>query len=138
MAYTLAKGGSDWTEIHVLRVSEDGQTTTKLPDVLTMVKFSSLAWTHDNKGFFYNRWARASQRSQTPPSRACLMPSFFFSGTLPLVREMGTWAPRRTPTRTSSSCTTSLGLHRQDHMTHPPLSSCPRSRWITAAAAARG
>lgn len=34
----------------VLRVRQDDGTTEPLSDVLKEVKFSSLAWTHDNKG----------------------------------------------------------------------------------------
>ena len=33
---------------------KDVSTGKDLPDVLERVKFSSMAWTHDNKGIFYN------------------------------------------------------------------------------------
>lgn len=50
-AYGLCKGGSDWQTIHV-KNAESGED---LPDALQWVKFSSIAWTHDNAGFFYTR-----------------------------------------------------------------------------------
>lgn len=48
MAYTLSSGGSDWVEIHFLRIGVNGETE-KLPDVLKHVKFTSLEWTHDGE-----------------------------------------------------------------------------------------
>ena len=44
--------GPRWTQ--VLRLNDDG-STVQLDDKLQRVKFSSLVWTHDNHGFFYNR-----------------------------------------------------------------------------------
>ncbi|KFG63278.1 prolyl endopeptidase [Toxoplasma gondii RUB] len=52
MAYTRSERGSDWKRIFVKRVT-DGYL---FPDVLKHVKFSSLAWSPDNRGFFYNRY----------------------------------------------------------------------------------
>src|SRR5690349_9579623 len=52
LAYSLSTSGSDWQEIHV----RDVDTGRDLPDVLKWVKFSSTAWTHDNRGFFYSRY----------------------------------------------------------------------------------
>ncbi|HEX4966465.1 MAG TPA: prolyl oligopeptidase family serine peptidase [Thermoanaerobaculia bacterium] len=52
LAYSLSSGGSDWQEWHVREV----ETGRDLPDVLKWVKFSTAAWTHDNKGFFYSRY----------------------------------------------------------------------------------
>jgi prolyl oligopeptidase len=56
-AYALSEGGSDWETVHVLDVA----TGKELPDAVHWVKFSGIAWTHDDKGFFYSRFP-------TPPS----------------------------------------------------------------------
>ena len=55
MAYSVSSGGSDWVTMHLLRIAEDG-AVEKLADKLTNVKFTSMAWTHDGRGFFYNRY----------------------------------------------------------------------------------
>jgi prolyl oligopeptidase len=52
MAYGLAGAGSDWQEWHVL----DVDSGRKLSDHLKWIKFSRVAWTHDNKGFYYSRY----------------------------------------------------------------------------------
>lgn len=62
LAYALSTGGSDWETIHVLDVA----TGKALPDAVRWIKFSGIAWTHDDRGFFYSRFA-------TPPAgRAAL------------------------------------------------------------------
>ncbi len=53
LAYALATAGSDWAEWHV----RDVTTGEDLPDHLKWAKFSGAAWTHDGKGFFYQRFA---------------------------------------------------------------------------------
>mmetsp|Transcript_25826 Transcript_25826/g.72321 ORF Transcript_25826/g.72321 Transcript_25826/m.72321 type:complete len:814 (-) Transcript_25826:260-2701(-) len=53
MAFELSTGGSDWKTIHALMVEKDG-TATWLQDKLTNIKFSSLSFTHDGTGLFYN------------------------------------------------------------------------------------
>ena len=52
LGYGLARAGSDWNEFHFRNVAT-GQDTT---DVIQWVKFSGLSWTHDAKGFFYQRY----------------------------------------------------------------------------------
>lgn len=49
-AYTLSELGSDWVKIKFRNV----ETGEDYPDLLQRVKCTSLAWTHDNKGLFYN------------------------------------------------------------------------------------
>jgi prolyl oligopeptidase len=52
LAYGKAEAGSDWNTWHVLDVA----TGQPLSDELKWVKFSTAAWTHDGKGFFYGRF----------------------------------------------------------------------------------
>lgn len=52
LAYGTAASGSDWNEWRVRDVGT-GQDTA---DILKWVKFSSAAWTLDNKGFYYSRY----------------------------------------------------------------------------------
>lgn len=57
VAYAISDGGSDWLELRVRDVS----TGKDLPDVVQWVKFSSVSWTEDEKGFFYSRYPEPAQ-----------------------------------------------------------------------------
>jgi hypothetical protein len=63
VAYMLSESGSDWKTIKLLSVAADG-STTDLPDVCKLVRFSCLTWTLDGRGFFYCKC--------NPLSAACL------------------------------------------------------------------
>lgn len=52
-AHGISRGGSDWQTIKVLAVHDDNKV---LEDTVEWVKFSNIAWTHDDKGFFYSRY----------------------------------------------------------------------------------
>ena len=51
-AYSTSEAGSDWQVIHVAEVASGKQ----LSDEIKWVKFSGIAWTNDDKGFFYSRF----------------------------------------------------------------------------------
>ncbi|KAI0318097.1 prolyl oligopeptidase [Amylostereum chailletii] len=66
-AYALSRSGSDFTTIYI-RSTEHPLTSLendqKLTDEIRFVKFSSINWTEDSKGFFYQRFPdRASHGS---------------------------------------------------------------------------
>ncbi|KAM7536755.1 hypothetical protein Aperf_G00000081049 [Anoplocephala perfoliata] len=58
-AYGLSNAGSDWVKIQVKKVS----TGEVLEDKLERVKFTSIRWTVDGKGFFYGCYPDASSTS---------------------------------------------------------------------------
>lgn len=51
LTYGISYSGSDWQELHVRRVSD----LTDYHEVIRWCRFSSIAWKHDNSGFYYNR-----------------------------------------------------------------------------------
>jgi len=59
-AYGQSEGGSDWSTYYVGELGTERQA----PDEIKWVKFSSIAWTEDGKGFFYGRYP------EPPPGRA--------------------------------------------------------------------
>lgn len=62
LAYGIQRSGSDWADIHVM----DAHSKEVLDDCLEWAKFYSIAWTHDNKGFYYTRYpAPESLRDNT-------------------------------------------------------------------------
>ncbi|KAH9276891.1 hypothetical protein BASA83_000403 [Batrachochytrium salamandrivorans] len=58
-AYALSASGSDWVSIHV-RETKDGVTSDLEAKPIEWAKFTSIAWTHDDLGFFYSRYAKPS------------------------------------------------------------------------------
>jgi prolyl oligopeptidase len=52
LAYTLAAGGSDVEDVHVRDLGQGKD----LPAIVRNLKFSGLAWTRDDRGFFYSRY----------------------------------------------------------------------------------
>jgi prolyl oligopeptidase len=55
-AYLLSKNGSDWNTLHVKTVDPNHPMANNLMETLDWIKFSSMSWTHDDKGFFYSRY----------------------------------------------------------------------------------
>jgi prolyl oligopeptidase len=52
LAYGLAEGGADWNTVRV----RDITSGKDLSDEVRWMRFSSISWTNDNKGFFYSRY----------------------------------------------------------------------------------
>ena len=52
LAYALSQHGSDWQTIKIRRID----TGQDYAESLLWCRFTGIAWTHDNAGFFYNRF----------------------------------------------------------------------------------
>jgi prolyl oligopeptidase len=62
-AYGVSLSGSDFSTVYVRPTNSplaekpvDGHDTGRLPEEIHFVKFSSITWTPDSKGFFYQRY----------------------------------------------------------------------------------
>src|SRR5438046_451452 len=53
LAYAISRSGSDWQEWRVRNI----ETGADRPDLLKWSKFSGAAWSADNRGFYYQRFA---------------------------------------------------------------------------------
>ncbi|XP_064596938.1 prolyl endopeptidase-like [Liolophura sinensis] len=73
-AYGLSNSGSDWVTIK-FRSAPSGED---LPDVLERVKFSSMAWTHDHKGLFYNCYPQQEGKSDGTETTSNLNQKLFY------------------------------------------------------------
>ena len=60
LGYGVSSSGSDWQEFRV----RDVRSTRDLADTLRWIKFSGIAWTKDNRGFFYSRFAAPNEAEQ--------------------------------------------------------------------------
>ncbi|HUF66352.1 MAG TPA: prolyl oligopeptidase family serine peptidase [Gemmatimonadaceae bacterium] len=61
LAYAISSGGSDWREVRV----RDVASRRDLADTVRWVKFSSISWAGDNRGFFYSRYEPDSGNALT-------------------------------------------------------------------------
>jgi prolyl oligopeptidase len=59
LGYAVNVSGSDWQEIRV----RDVESLKDLKDTVRWAKFTSIAWTKDNRGFFYSRYAEPTADS---------------------------------------------------------------------------
>lgn len=50
LAYSISESGSDWQKFRI----RDVETGKDHPEILENIKFSEVAWTANNEGFFYN------------------------------------------------------------------------------------
>jgi prolyl oligopeptidase len=60
LAYSISRSGSDWQEWRV----RDIESGKDLPDLVNWSKFSGAGWSHDNAGFYYQRFAEPTSAKE--------------------------------------------------------------------------
>ncbi len=109
-----------------------------LPDTLKWVKFSSAAWTHDGKGFFYSRYDEPTRGAPAEGGQllpeALLPPPRHAAGRrragLPAARPEGVGLQRRASPRTAATSSSTSGRGRRPRTassTRTSRSPAPRS-----------
>ncbi|XP_054168827.1 prolyl endopeptidase-like [Oppia nitens] len=73
-AYGLSDSGSDWVRIRVKNVS----TGEDVAEELTKIKFTNIAWTHDNNGFFYGYYPDHTDKSDGTETTANQYQKLFY------------------------------------------------------------
>ncbi|KAI0081447.1 hypothetical protein K474DRAFT_1587789 [Panus rudis PR-1116 ss-1] len=78
-AYGISRSGSDFYTVYVRPTSAplasvEGKTVShddkRLSDEIRFVKFSSISWTHDSKGFFYQRFPDRASHGDAAEDKA--------------------------------------------------------------------
>lgn len=72
-AYALSRSGSDFTNVYIRSTENpltDAKNDLRLSDELRFVKFSGISWTHDSKGFFYQRFPDRSSHNTANSDKA--------------------------------------------------------------------
>lgn len=64
IAYSVQQAGTDWRTIKVF----DVDAREALADEVTRARFMSIAWTKDNRGYFYSRYPDAAEGESTQAS----------------------------------------------------------------------
>ena len=64
--YGVTQGGSDWETISV----RNTETMQNLEDKLEWIKFTSISWTHDDIGFFYQKYPKPEFIDSTESGKA--------------------------------------------------------------------
>ncbi|MFH1727341.1 MAG: prolyl oligopeptidase family serine peptidase [Pseudomonadota bacterium] len=59
IAYLTSASGSDWQTLYLINT----ETLQDETDLLKWCRFTEIAWTHDNKGFFYNRYLKSEDKT---------------------------------------------------------------------------
>ena len=60
LAYSISDGGVDWRTI----IITDLQTKKDLTTQVDEVKFSSITWDQDSKGFYFNKYPKPAEKNR--------------------------------------------------------------------------
>ena len=71
VAYGTSAGGSEVSTLHIIET----KTGTMLPDTIERTRAASIAWLHDNSGFYYTRYPK---KGDVPPGQEMYNRHVFF------------------------------------------------------------